>query len=169
MARTRRSSRTGVVSTAATLASALALGPFLPAAGAAPEATGGQGEVQPQKGTYRGKTQQQSVESSVRVIELKVNRKRTRIELTVEPAVARDFCIAPPVFVLDGAPVSTRLKRGRFGFARTFVGSRIDRIRGRFVAPGEIEGEAIYHFAASDAGLCGAGSTKVRFSAKRRD
>jgi hypothetical protein len=70
--------------------------------------------------------------------------------------------------VLDGVPVSTKLRRGRFGFSRTFVGSRIDRITGRFVASSEIEGEALYNFAGSDAGLCAAGATKVRFSAKRR-
>jgi hypothetical protein len=168
MPRTRRSSRITVATAAAILASALALDFSLSFAGAAPKADVGPAKIEPRKGTYRGKTAQRSVESSVRVIELKVNRRRTRIELTVEPTVARDFCIAPPVFVLDGEPATTRLRRGRFGFSRTFGGSRIDRIEGRFVASDEIEGEAIYHFAASDGGLCAAGSTKIRFSAKRR-
>ena len=162
------SPRIAVAVAAATLASALALGALQPVAGAAPQTGGGTGKVEPRKGTYRGKTKQRSVESSARTIEFEVNRKRTRIELTLEPTVARDFCIAPPVFVLDGVPTSARLKRGRFGFSRTFVGSRIDRIKGRFVAPEEIEGEAVYNFAGSDAGLCAAGATKVRFSAKRR-
>jgi hypothetical protein len=153
---------------AATLVSALALDALQPLAGAAPKSPAGAGKIEPRKGTYRGRTEQRAVASSARAIELDVNRKRTRIELIVEPTVARDFCIASPVFVLDGVPVSARLKRGRFGFSRTFVGSRFDRITGRFVSPEEIEGEAVYNFAGSDAGLCSPGATKVRFSAKRR-
>jgi hypothetical protein len=163
------SPRIAVAVAAATLVSALALGALQPVAGAAPQPGGGTGKIEPRKGTYRGKTAQRSVARSARTIEFDLNRKGTRIELTVEPTVARDFCIAPPVFVVDGETASARLKRGRFGFSRTFVGSRFDRIKGRFIAPEEIEGEAVYNFAGSDAGLCAAGTTKVRFSAKRRD
>lgn len=171
MPRTRTVSRIGGALAAAALASALAPALSSSAAGAAPAGEGAEASapVTPQKGTYRGKTAQRSVQSSARTIELKVNRKHTRIELTLEPVVARGFCIAPPVFVVDGDVPSTRLRRGRFTFERTFVGSRVDRISGRFVAPGEIEGEATYNFAGSDAGLCSAGATSVRFSAKRRD
>jgi hypothetical protein len=167
MARTRTSSRIGAALTASALASSVALALVLPGAAAAP-VDQPPAKIEPRKGTYGGKTKQRSVEGSARRIELRVNAKGTRIELTVEPTVARDFCIAPPTFVVDGVTPTTRVKRGRFGFSHTFVGSRIDRITGTFVAPDEIEGEALYHFAASDAGLCSAGTTKVRFSAKKR-
>lgn len=144
---------------AAGLVVALALALIPAGAGAAP--------IEPQKGTYRGKTKQESVTKSARRIEFKVNKKKTRITLTLEPAVGRNFCISPPVFTIEG-PVKAKLKRGRFGFVRTFSGSRFNRIRGRFVAPDKIEGEAIYYFDESDAGLCSAGRTKVRFIAKRK-
>ena len=133
-----------------------------------PVAGAGAAPIEPQKGTYRGNTKQKSVLKSARVIELKVNRKHTRITLTREPAVARNFCISPPVFLLDETTVTAKLKRGRFAFVRTFFGSKMNRIRGRFVAPDTIEGEAIYHFQDSDAGLCSEGKTKVRFTAERK-
>jgi len=142
------------------LLAALALLLIPAGAGAAP--------IEPKKGTYRGKTKQERVADSARRIELKLNAKKTRITLTAEPAVARNFCISPPVFLLDQPSVTTKLKRGRFGFSRTFVGSKINRIRGTFVTPEKIEGEAIYHFEDSDAGLCSAGRTKIRFTATKK-
>jgi hypothetical protein len=123
--------------------------------------------VQLEKGTYKGKTSQRSVETSFRGIEFKVNGKHTRITLTVEPVVARNFCVSSPVFLAEAATTSTKLRRGRFAFTETFVGSKFNRIAGRFVSPTEIEGEATYWFAESDAGLCGAGSTTTRFSAEK--
>jgi len=157
MSRTGTSPRIAAAATAALLAAlTLALaGPGI----AAP--------VAPKKGTYKGKTSQRSVNASFRQIEFKVNGKRTRITLTVEPVVARNFCVSAPVFLAEGSSVSTKLRRGRFAFTETFVGSKFHRIAGRFVAPDEIEGEATYWFAESDAGLCGAGSTTTKFSAEK--
>ena len=36
------------------------------------------------------------------------------------------------------------------------------------MTPDKIEGEIVYRFNASDAGLCVAGTTRTKFSAKRR-
>jgi hypothetical protein len=156
MPRTRTSTRIAAAVAAAAVGLALA----------APD-PGSAAAVQPQKGTYGGKTSQRSVDTSFRRIEFKVNGKRTRITLTVEPVVARNFCVSSPVFLAEAATVRTKLRRGRFAFTETFVGSKFNRIAGRFVSPTEIEGEATYWFAESDAGLCGAGSTTTRFSAEK--
>lgn len=130
-----------------------------------PATAGGQ-SVSPKKGAYSGSTQQTDVLQSARKIEFKV--KGTRISLTTEPAVARDFCISAPVFLLDVTEVTAKLsKRGRFSFVSTFVGSKTNRITGAFDAKGNIEGEITYHFPDSDAGLCSAGSTKTTFSANQ--
>lgn len=128
-------------------------------AGAAP--------VKVQKGVYSGHTKQSRVSQSARAVGLKVQGNRKRIVLTTEPAVARNLCISAPVFLLDETKVTAKIRRGKFKFARTFVGSKQNRIRGRFTEPGVIEGVIVYHFRHSDAGLCGAGKTRVRFTAER--
>ena len=70
------------------------------------------------------------------------------------------------MFTLDGTS-SKRLGRNRtFTITHTFLGNKIDKIHGRFVAPNEIDGYALYHFAAQD--LCSAGKSKVNFSAKHK-
>jgi hypothetical protein len=139
-----------------------AVGP-LSAGGAPVTATG---PIKPKKGEYKGNTSQERVVKSARTIVLKVSGKKNKISLTQEPAVARNQCIAAPVFLLDVDRVTTKLgKGGKFKFTRTFIGSKIDRISGRFVSQDTIEGEALYNFRESDSGLCGAGSTKVKFDA----
>jgi hypothetical protein len=42
----------------------------------------------------------------------------------------------------------------------------MDKIHGRFIAPNEVQGYAIYHFFAQD--LCSGGRSKVNFSAKHK-
>jgi hypothetical protein len=119
------------------------------------------------KGRYSGTTNQERVEKEARTAEFRV--KGRKISLTQEPAVAKGFCIAAPVFLLDEDRITTRLnRRGAFSFSRTFIGSKIDRIKGRFNDKGEIEGTALYHFRDSDSGLCSAGKSKVKFTAKLR-
>jgi hypothetical protein len=115
-------------------------------------------------GLYKGKTTQQAVTDSFRAIKFKV--KKGRVTLTAEPSVARESCISTSVFTQDGDP-STRLSRNRtFTFSRTFFGTKMDKIHGRFVAPNEVQGYAIYHFFAQD--LCSGGRAKVNFTAKHK-
>jgi hypothetical protein len=119
------------------------------------------------KGRYSGTTNQERVDKKARTAEFRV--KGRKISLTGEPAVAKGFCVAAPVFLLDEDKITTRLNsRGAFSFSRTFFGSKIDRIKGRFNDKGEIEGTAVYHFRDSDSGLCTAGKSKVKFTAKLR-
>ena len=119
------------------------------------------------KGRYTGTTNQERVEKEARTVEFRL--KGRKISLTGEPAVAKGFCIAAPVFLLDEDRITTRLNsRGAFSFSRTFIGSKVDRIKGRFNDKGEIEGTAVYHFRDSDSGLCSAGKSKVKFTARHR-
>jgi hypothetical protein len=115
-------------------------------------------------GQYSGSTTQAAVAPGFRGIAFTV--KKGRVTLTTEPSVAREDCVSAPVFTLDGTP-SKRLGRNRtFTITHTFLGNKIDKIHGRFVAPNEIDGYALYHFAAQD--LCSGGKSKVNFSAKHK-
>ena len=116
-------------------------------------------------GKYKGSTTQQAVSSSFRKIHFTV--KKGKVTLTQEPSVARDLCVSTPVFTLGGTTASKKLSRSRtFTFTHTFLGTKIDKIHGRFVSPNEVEGYAIYHFSSQD--LCSAGRSKVNFSAKHK-
>ena len=116
------------------------------------------------RGTYTGKTTQAAVNDPFRKIEFKVTKGR--VTLTTEPSVAREDCVSSPVFTLDGTP-SKKLGRDRtFTITHTFLGNKIDKIHGKFVESNEIEGYAIYHFAAQD--LCSAGKSRVNFTAKHK-
>ena len=145
----------------AAVAAALTLGLLLlPATAAAQTAV-------PKKGTFGGATKQEGVIKSARGIAFKL--KGRKISLTTEPAIARNFCISTPVFLQDVSSVTVKLsKSGRFSFQSTFIGTKINRISGAFNEKGVIEGEILYHFNASDAGLCSAGKAKTTFSAKPR-
>jgi hypothetical protein len=125
----------------------------------------GGAKVQPQKGKYSGATKQSNVLKSARGIAFKVKGKK--ITLTTEPTVARGFCVAPPVFLIDGKAVEAKIKGGRFTFSRTFSGSKINKIKGTFIDEKSIEGELTYFFDASDAGLCSAGKKVTKFAAKK--
>jgi hypothetical protein len=113
-------------------------------------------------GRYTGKTAQEAVTGSFRRIQFTV--KKGKVRLTTEPVVAKGLCLSTPVFTLDGNPRRKLSGRGRFSFTRTFVGSKFDRISGRFVSPTEVEGFVVYHFQAQD--LCAGGKIKVRFAAR---
>jgi hypothetical protein len=138
---------------AAVLAGLVVLGSGVAAAGVAVKT-----------GKYKGKTTQEAVASAFRKIEFTV--KKGKVTLTTEPTVARDACVSAPVFTLDGTPSHRLGENGTFTFTHTFLGSKIDRIHGRFVAPNEVEGFAIYHFSAQD--LCSAGKARVNFTAKHK-
>ena len=115
-------------------------------------------------GQYNGKTAQEAIATAFRKISFTV--KKGKVTITVEPSVARGNCISTPVFTLDGTS-SKKLGRNRtFTLTHTFLGNKIDKIHGRFVAPNEIDGYAIYHFAAQD--LCSEGKSKVNFTAKHK-
>ena len=113
-------------------------------------------------GRYSGKTTQEAVTASFRRVQFTV--KKGKVRLTTEPVVAKGLCLSTPVFTLGGTPTRKLSRRGSFSFTRTFVGSRFDRISGRFVSPTEVEGFVVYHFQAQD--LCAGGKIKVRFTAK---
>lgn len=116
-------------------------------------------------GKYKGKTTQAAVNSSFRALHFTV--KKGKVTLTTEPSVGFQSCVSTPVFTLGGATVSKKLGRNRtFTFAQTFFGNEIDKIHGRFVAPDEVDGYAIYHFSAQD--LCGTGKSRVNFTAKHK-
>jgi hypothetical protein len=116
-------------------------------------------------GKYSGKTTQQAITDSFRAIQFTV--KKGRVTITTEPSVARDLCISTPVFTQDGNNASKKLGRDRtFTLTHTFLGNKIDKIHGKFVAPNEIQGYAIYHFNAQD--LCTAGKSKVNFTASHK-
>ena len=143
-----------ILLTAAVLAGLVLLGPGAAGAGVAVKT-----------GQYKGATTQQAVSSGFRTIKFKV--KKGKVKLTQEPSVAREFCVSTPVFTLGGATATHKLGRnGTFTFTHTFLGNKIDKIHGKFVAPNEVEGYAIYHFSAQD--LCSAGRSKVNFTAKHK-
>jgi hypothetical protein len=140
--------------TAAVLAGLVLLGPGAADAGVAVKT-----------GKYKGATTQQAVSSGFRTIKFTV--KKGKVKLTQEPSVAREFCVSTPVFTLGGTTATHKLGRnGTFTFTHTFLGTKIDKIHGKFVAPNEVEGYAIYHFSAQD--LCSAGRSKVNFTAKHK-
>ncbi|MGZ5375591.1 MAG: hypothetical protein ACXWEF_03970 [Solirubrobacterales bacterium] len=119
--------------------------------------------VKPKKGDYTGKTKTEDVIESVRVISFSV-RGRT-IKLTEEPVLRRHDCLSPPVFLLDQDSVSAEISpSGEFSFERTVFGSRIDKIKGRFVSRNRIEGKVTDNFPAQY--LCKEGKKTVEFTAK---
>jgi hypothetical protein len=138
---------------AAVLAGVAVLGPGVADAGVAVKT-----------GLYKGKTTQQAVTDAFRKIQFKV--KKGKVTLTLEPTVARDSCVSASVFTQDGNPKHKLGRKGTFTFTHTFLGTKIDKIHGRFVAPNEIQGYALYNFSAQD--LCSAGKAKVNFTAKHK-
>jgi hypothetical protein len=115
-------------------------------------------------GKYSGKTTQAAIADPFRNLSFTV--KKGRVTLTGEPSVAREDCISSPVFTLDGMP-SKKLGTNRtFTITHTFLGNKIDKIHGKFIAPNEIEGYALYNFPGQD--LCSGGRSKVNFSAKHK-
>jgi len=113
-------------------------------------------------GKYKGKTTQAAVAPAYRGVRFTV--KKGRVTLTGEPTVAREACLSTPVFTLGGTTVTHKLGRNRtFTFTHTFLGTKLDKVHGRFISPNEVEGYAIYHFSAQD--LCSAGRSKVNFTA----
>jgi hypothetical protein len=138
---------------AAVLAGLVVLGPGVADAGVAVKS-----------GLYKGKTTQQAVTDAFRKIQFKV--KKGKITLTQEPSVARESCVSTSVFTENGNPTHKLGKNRTFTFTHTFLGTKIDKIHGRFVAPNEIEGYALYNFSAQD--LCSAGKSRVNFTAKHK-
>jgi hypothetical protein len=139
---------------AAVLASLALLGPGVADAGIAVKT-----------GRYKASTTQQAVTETHRKFQFKV--KKGKVKLISEPSVARESCVSTPVFTLGGTTATKKLTRSRtFTFTHTFLGSKMDKIHGRFVAPDEVEGFAIYHFSAQD--LCSGGRARVNFTAKHR-
>lgn len=115
-------------------------------------------------GKYNGKTDQDAISTAFRKVQFTV--KKGNVTLTTEPTVAREACISAPVFTSDGV-VKKKLGRNHaFTFTRTFLGNKFDTIHGRFVSPNEVEGYAIYHFAAQD--LCSEGKARVNFTARHK-
>jgi hypothetical protein len=116
-------------------------------------------------GQYSGSTTQSAVSEGFRTIEFTV--KKGKVTLTTEPTVALGACLSTPVFTLGGTTSSKKLGKDRtFSITHTFLGNKIDKIHGKFVSSNEVQGYAIYHFAAQD--LCSAGKSKVNFSAKHK-
>jgi hypothetical protein len=138
---------------AAVLAGLVVLGPGVADAGVAVKS-----------GLYKGKTTQQAVTDAFRKIQFKV--KKGKITLTLEPSVARESCVSTSVFTENGKPTHKLGRNGTFTFTHTFLGTKVDKIHGRFVAPNEIEGYALYNFSAQD--LCSAGKSRVNFTAKHK-
>jgi hypothetical protein len=128
--------------------------------------TGSAGAGSPIKtGKYSGATTQAAVASPYNAINFTV--KKGKVTLTTEPSVVRDECISTPVFTLGGTTSSKKLGKDRtFTLTHTFLGNKIDKIHGKFVSSNEVQGYAIYHFAAQD--LCSGGKSKVNFSAKHK-
>jgi hypothetical protein len=132
-----------------------------PNAGAAPK-----GDTVFRSGTYSGKTKQETVDLDFRKIEFRLSRKG-KVTLLTEPVVRREFCTSVPVFTLDGAtPTKPLSRRGAFTFTNTFLGTKVDRIKARFVSETRIEGFALYNFQ-GQSDLCSPGSVKVQFGANR--
>ena len=116
-------------------------------------------------GKYKGKTDQDAISTGFRRIQFTV--KKGKVTLTTEPTVAREACVSAPVFTLGGATAKKKLGgNGTFTFTHTFLGTKIDKIHGRFVSTNEVEGFAIYHFPAQD--LCSAGKVRVNFTARHK-
>jgi hypothetical protein len=138
---------------AAVLAGLVTLGPGVADAGVAIKT-----------GQYNGKTDQDEIGPSFRKIQFTV--KKGKVTLTTEPIVGREACVSSPVFTLDGDPKHKLGRNRTFTFTHTFLGNKIDKIHGRFVAPNEVEGYALYNFAAQD--LCSAGKAKVNFTARHK-
>ncbi len=152
--RKRPSGRTRVLGSAALpLAVLMMLGPGAADAGA--PVKGGQ---------YKGSTAQQAVSAAFRKINFTV--KKGKVVLTTEPTVARESCLSTPVFTLEGTASKKLGKNRSFTFTHTFLGNKIDKIHGRFVAPDEVEGFALYHFSAQD--LCSEGKAMVSVTAKHK-
>ena len=137
----------------AVLATLLVLGPGAADAG-----------VPIKSGKYNGKTDQDAISTSFRRIQFTV--KKGKVTLITEPTVAREGCVSSPIFTLDGNPKHKLGKNRTFTFTHTFLGTKIDKIHGRFVSPDEVEGYALYNFAAQD--LCSAGKAKVNFTARHK-
>ena len=116
-------------------------------------------------GKYNGKTDQDAISTGFRRVQFTV--KKGKVKLITEPTVAREACVSSPVFTLGGTTVTKKLGgNGTFTFTHTFLGSKIDRIQGRFVSTNEVEGFAVYHFPAQD--LCSAGKSRVNFTARHK-
>jgi hypothetical protein len=115
-------------------------------------------------GKYSGKTTQAAVAPAFRKIEFKV--KKGKVTLTTEPSVARESCVSSPVFTLDGTSSKKLGKDRTFTITHTFLGNKIDKIHGKFVESNEIQGYAIYNFAAQE--LCSAGKSRVNFTAQHK-
>jgi hypothetical protein len=116
-------------------------------------------------GKYKGTTSQEAVDKGFRKVEFTL--KKGRVTLTTEPTVAFGYCLSTPVFTLEGATASKKIGRNRtFTFTHTFLGTKIDKIHGRFTSSNEVEGFAIYHFSAQD--LCPEGKAKVNFTASHK-
>ena len=115
-------------------------------------------------GKYNGKTDQDAISTSFRRIQFTV--KKGKVTLLTEPTVAREACVSSPVFTLDGNPKHKLGRNRTFTFTHTFLGTKIDRIHGRFVCSNEVEGYALYNFPAQD--LCSAGKSKVNFTATHK-
>jgi hypothetical protein len=116
------------------------------------------------RGAYTGQTIQSTVSAGFRSIQFTVSKGK--VTLTTEPTVAFGLCLSTPVFTLDGSPTKKLAKNRSFTFTHTFLGTKFDKIHGRFISPNEVEGYAIYHFPAQD--LCPEGRTKVNFTAKHK-
>jgi hypothetical protein len=142
-----------ILPSAVALATVLLLGPGAADAG-----------VGVKTGKYKGKTTQAAVASSYRSITFTV--KKGKVTLTKEPTVAREQCASTPVFTMDGKPTHKLGRNGSFTFTRTFLGTKVDKIHGRFVSPDEVEGFATYHFSGQD--LCSEGRSRVNFTAKHK-
>jgi hypothetical protein len=144
----------GKLLTAAMLAGLVVLGPGVADAG-----------VTVKSGKYNGKTDQDAISTAFRRVQFTV--KKGKVKLITEPTVAREACVSAPVFTLGGTTVTKKLGgNGTFSFTHTFLGSKMDRIHGRFVSSNEVEGFAVYHFPAQD--LCSAGKSRVNFTARHK-
>ena len=115
-------------------------------------------------GKYSGSTDQDAVASGFRKVEFTF--KEGKVTLTTEPTVAFGYCLSTPVFTLDGATPSKMIGNHRaFTLTHTFIGNKIDKIHGRWTSSTEVDGYALYHFAAQD--LCSQGKVKVNFTATK--
>jgi hypothetical protein len=91
---------------------------------------------------------------------------RGKVTLTNEPTVGRGLCISTNVFTQTGDTSATISRNRTFTLSQTFLGTKIDKIHGRFVSSNEIAGYALYHFNGQD--LCSGGKIKVTFTAQHK-